>query len=737
MNPGLLATVGEIVLDPVVPVPLVVLLALIAGGLTLRAGTRIAECLSAGRRRLLLLLRLLAIALVLGILLQPSRLERLPEDDRAAVTLVALDTSRSMRQTDAGRLSRLDAARELLWTAGVISRGAAEPAAGEVRLFRFGSDAAPVTGALATNTADDRTTRFHQSIQTLLGSIAGTESARAIFLLTDGHDFELANPAQTALLARNRQVPIYAVGFGGEGSVRDLSVRATAYQPFHYARQTIRLNAAIRVLGCPYETLKVSLLREGQPVQSRTITVREEAQVPLQFDVTEPKAGQFEYRIEVDPLPGEVEVANNRASIYCNVIDKKIRVLVLEGQPYWDTTFLLRSLRRNDKLEIDSAVRYGKDKVSVLRTAEHKDPFRLPATADEWNQYDLVILGKAVDSQLDAARIRSLHEWVEQTGGVLVFARADAFAGNAGAELQPVRWGRLVPRPGPLRVGREGQGLAPMRLLDREDAATAIAPAGPPPPLGLHESADRKPLTATLAVTETGTEFPALVHRRVGAGQVLSIGVDGLWRWAFNARSDGRTTVYDQFWDQMVLWLMGGRDFMPSTDFTFRADTGNVPLGEKIRFRVVPREANRLPDVLPIVVRREHQEVARLTAAKVPGGSRLAAEYLPDQPGRYEAAAELPDGSRPTIRFATYADDAEDTEVAADPAYLRRLCEASRGRLLRPEEFATALNAVKATPSASSPRTRRESLWDSAAWFWLIGGLFATEWFLRRRWGLC
>ena len=395
MTSDLRSVFPDVVFDPIVPGPLVLLLALLMGLLTVWSYRITAEPLGAARRWTLLLLRLAGVSLLLAILLQPSRLESVPSEAREKVTLVAVDTSRSMRQTDAGRLTRLDAARELLWSSDVIPRGADVPPSAGIRLFRFGADAAPVEASLAELAADDRTTRFHQSVQTMLGSLADAETATALFLLTDGHDFELAHAAQTALLARNRQMPIYAVCLGGEGNVRDLSVRFTAYQPFHYARQAIRLTASIRVLGCPYETLNIALLREGQPVQSRSVVVREEAQLPIQFEVTEPAAGQFEYRIEVEPLAGEVDSANNRASVYVNVIDKKIRILALEGEPYWDSTFLLRSLRRNEKLEVDSVVHYGKDKTRVLRTSEHPQPFRLPRLAAEWNDYDLVKIGRA------------------------------------------------------------------------------------------------------------------------------------------------------------------------------------------------------------------------------------------------------------------------------------------------------------------------------------------------------
>jgi hypothetical protein len=738
MNEG--ASIKDLVFDPLIPVPAIALIGLVLVALTLWTYRQTARHLSPVQRWLLIVFRLAGCALVLLILLQPSRIEPLPVQTETKVTLVAIDASRSMRQPDAGKLTRFDAARELLWDAGVTPRGTTSSAAADgVRLFSFGENATPLTRPLAELHPERTTTQIHTSVQAMLGSLAAGEGAHALFLLTDGHDFELVNPAQTALAARNRQVPVYVVPFGGEGTVRDISVRMTSYQPFHYAKQTVHLAAALRPLGCPYETVKVALLREGRVVQTRSVVVRDEALVPLSFDVVEEKAGQFEYEIRVDPLAGEVDTVNNRAFTYLNIIDKKIRVLLMEGRPYWDTTFLQRSLRRNEKLELDSVVSYAKDRWRVLRTEEHKEPFRMPSTSAEWNAYDLVILGQGIDLLLTAAQATALQEFVDQQGGVVVFARGDAFSGkDMGGALQPVTWGGMAMNRVPLRIGREGRGIAPFRLLaDATEAGGATAVM--PDLIGAYQSTDRKALTATLAQVDEAAEFPAMVHRRQGAGQVLSIGVDGLWRWAFNAKAEQANTVFDRFWDQTVLWLMRGRDIMPDTRFTFRADTANVLLGEKIRFRIIARDARETTRTVPITILGDDREVARLTCSAPAGssGQRLEADFVPEKTGRYRAEVTLPDGTRQVVRFATYDDNVEETDVAADLSYLRRLSETSGGRVLRPDEFAGMLAAAKAVPAEEAPRIRKITAWDRAWIFWLIGALFGADWYLRRRWGLC
>ncbi|HUR59642.1 MAG TPA: hypothetical protein VM029_18125, partial [Opitutaceae bacterium] len=671
-------------------------------------------------------------------LLQPSRILVDPRAAESKTTLVAIDSSRSMRQMDAGGRARLEAARALVWDAGIASREGGTLLS-EIRLMHFDTDAAPVTGSLTNLHADGPTTRFHQSVQTMLGSLPPGQGAHALFLLTDGHDFELVNAAQTALAARTRRVPIYAVAFGGDRQARDVSVRITSYQPFHYVKQTIRLNASIRPLGAPDETLEVTLLREGREVKRQNVVVRDEASVTTSFEVTEPGAGQFEYAIRVTPLTGEAETSNNTVTTYLNVIDRKLRVLVLEGRPYWDTTFLQRSLRRNDKLEVDVVSGYAKGRFHVIRTDGDQNSFKLPADAPGWNGYDAIILGQAVDQLLTAAQLAALDQSVDQLGVVVIFARGDAVSGTGQLDrLQPVTWGQTQRATVAVKVAPDGRGTAPFRLLAEAGANDAALP----PLLGRRSQAAPKSLSAAMAVADDDAAFPAFVHRRYGSGQVLSVGVDGLWRWAFNAKTEGANTVFDRFWDQTLLWLVNSRDVLPGSRYTFRASTANVLLGEKLYLRIVQRQMDGPKPAplkpLALTVRHGDAELTRIMAGPHldADAQRLFADYVPEQTGPYRIEARLPDGTTQTVRFNVYEDNAEASEVAADPAYLRRLTEASGGRVLKPEEFAATLKRVQSAPVTAGSDTHLEPAWPVAWVCWLLGIIGATDWFLRRRWGL-
>ena len=490
---------ATLVFDPILPEPLVAVLGAVLAFLTLRVYWRVGASVANWQRLALLGFRLAGLALVLLLLLQPSKRELIPPPKKERFTLVAVDTSASMKQRDVGSAARLDAAKNLLVESGAVARDGV-PENPRLRLFEFSDNAQPLTKSTLDLAPRGKTTRINQSIQTMLNTTAGSESANGLVLLTDGHDFELVNPVKTGAAAHARQTPIYAVPFGKQGKVRDISTRITSFQPYCYVKQTARITAALRLIGCELEDITVQLLRGGVVVQSRKINAGELQELPVEFEVAEPEVGQFEYEVRVLPLEHEVDAANNSAITYLNVIDQQIRVLVLEGDPYWDTTFLQRSLMRNDKFNVDALVRYGKDRVRAIRKTEEASPLKSPATLDQFAQYDVVLLGRAVDRVLNADQIGLLQQFVRDRSGTVIFCRGAAFEDAALAgELSPVVWSSESRTRVHLDITAEGRSLSALRSLNEGQGGWDSLPelvAG-------RAATQTEPLTATLATAAT------------------------------------------------------------------------------------------------------------------------------------------------------------------------------------------------------------------------------------------
>jgi hypothetical protein len=141
---------------------------------------------------------------------------------------------------------------------------------------------------------------------------------------------------------------------------------------------------------------------------------------------------------------------------------------------------------------------------------------------------------------------------------------------------------------------------------------------------------------------------------------------------------------------------------------------------------------------VPVTIYFGDQEAGRANMAPVPTSlSRLTAEFLPERAGRYRAVAHLPDGTTQESRFIVFTENLEETEVATDLLYLRRLCESSGGRLLEAGDLGRLLKELGGEKSDQAPRTLVRPVWNVAWYYYLAGVLFGLDWFLRRRWGLC
>ena len=340
---------------------------------------------------------------------------------------------------------------------------------------------------------------------------------------------------------------------------------------------------------------------------------------------------------------------------------------------------------------------------------------------DQFAAYDVIILGRSVDSVLEAQAqpgpaavlspgsvsaqpVSLLDQYVNERGGTVIFSRGHAFADSSASELEPALWGGKPRERVHLDVTAEGRALSPFRVLnDAQGGLDAL-----PDLLDGRTPQETKPLTSTFAVA-AGRDDPApeaaILHRRYGRGQVVSIGVAGLWRWALSPKVEGANSPFDRFWDQMILWLLAGRDFIPNRQFSFRPNSANILLGEKVYFRLVLRQPDPTLMSVPVTIRFGDAEAGRVNLAPAPSGlGRLAAEFLPDRAGRYRATVNLPDGTTQESRFIVFTENLEETEVATDTLYLRRLCESSGGRLIEPRDLPKLLHELTSRDSDQTPK---------------------------------
>ena len=716
------------ILDPAIPILWIILLAIAMLASAVYFQWRSAASLNPARRVFLLTLRVSAVAIVIFLLLQPSREEKVPVPAMPKSVVFAIDTSASMAEPHDTGATRIDAVRADLETAGVL---AADPTTH--RFFNFSEKHSFANAeTILKNQPTGKTSRFHTSIAGIVKSSLQPPPA-ALFILSDGHDFELVPPGQTARLTRARDLPIYTIPYGTADSARDISVSIANYHPHTFIRQRTRLEAIIRVFGCEHETVNVDLLRDGEKVDGQVMETGTNPFLEARFDVLHEEPGQFEYTFRVSPVTNERELSNNTATTYLNVISERIRILEIEGQPFWDSTFLRRSFARNDKFDIDSLVAFTGNRVRPIRSNPDRTEtdLKVPASVDDLMPYNIVVLGRDVGRVIGLDGIKAVGEWVKDHGGIVVFSRGKAWPDGTAADpdLEPIVWDTGSPRGARIAVTPQANSVPAFKLL-REVAAEERFPEV----IAFPATSAPKTLSTTFSVAED--DSPVIVYRRFGNGQTLSLGVGNLWRWVFNPKADYDNNAYDRFWDQLSLWLLANGGVTPVEGYSLRADASNLMLGEPINFRFGVHGIEAPATLPPIILTREDKPAANLTLTPDEDGSSGRAEFTPKETGRYSAEIATPDGKRIATRFIVFREDLERTETAMDRTYLAELAKASGGKMITAEEIAPLIKDLLRSSSEQDPLTRRTPLWDKPWIFLLLCFLFGLEWYNRRRWGL-
>lgn len=675
-------------------------------------------------------LRTAATLLILLLLLQLSLREEYRVELSEKLVLFAIDVSGSMAHKDDGSVSRIERVQNILARARPQSWSVTS------EFFQFDTHATPLeSNLLKSLMVTGKETAIHRSLDTVIRSIREPGMAKALVLLSDGHDFEGKSPELTAFLARSYHVPIYAIPVGEKGRrVRDISVQPVNQQAYVYVGQTSHLEILVRATGCEFEDIRVELVKGSRILDSHILNTGDRRTIPVTFPIRESETGTHEYEVRVQALPGETEKDNNVALTFLNVIEEKSRILILEGSPNWETSFLIKALRRNDKFELNGFLQLNSE--TIRKFPQGALAPALPQTLEDFSLYEVVVLGRDVSQLLDPAAQKALEEYVAVVGGVVIFTHPNPFGEERLSTLEPVVWGDEGQSRVTLDLSSEGENSSPFKLLKSQSNRLENLPEL----FGGRQVKEIKTLAAPLALgvdAPVNRQVPGFIHRRYQRGQVLSVGLQGFWRTGFHEHSDPQNNLFHRFWDQMIVWLVSQADFNPSQTVSLRASSSQIQLGDEIYFRLASRSSES-PASLPVSIRFEDEKVAEALLAPGSGEEtrRLSGSYRPEQTGRFSAEVLLPDGSRQSFKFIVTDMNLEKKEVEPDLDYLSRLCEHSGGRILDPEELAGLDAEIEIDHEASKPRVELTPIWDSPWVYYLIGILLAGEWFLRRRWGL-
>lgn len=707
-------------------------------------------------------MRMATLTALTALLLGPSDVRPAPPNAVRPPLSILLDTSESMLTTDDGGTCRLDAARSG-WlseaTLAALSRDF------DVELNGFDDDVRPLPrqklAGPSSELATGRTTRLADSVAASVARMRRSPEGAAMLVVSDGRDSADAAIQPAAALARQRQLPVFTALVGRDSNVSDAAVLAVPMQDYLLPGESGALLVKVYQsgLGTAAGTLVV---RQGDRKQSLPVSFQGKPVVELQVPVKHEEAGQYEYVVSLEPLAGEATDTNNATTVFCDVQRKRIKVLLIEGSPYWDTKFLAQSLRKDERIELVQISQLSKAKRETIVTRTDAASPQIPKSADEWSAYDVVILGKRIANVLSAESRGELAEYVSSRGGHVVFARGEYLGeiplpqrpapdgpemkrANAIRALEPVTVGEAPIRDTRLTLapaGRLSQWLATSKMGVNVDQALARLPGLEQVPSSLREKAAAVVLARAVPLNalEGAPGPPAIVQMNVGRGSVLAITGDGLWRWSL-LDDDHQDLVgfYDAFWSNLVRWMTMGGDFAPGQQVSLKLARTTSRLGDPLSVDVVCKHLPADGQLPKLIVSDAAGRTEEIVLERRPGREpRFQASLKPAATGVFRVSLQSP-GLTPAEqeqRFSVYDVNEERLNTQVDATSLKILAEHTGGEFYEVSECDKFLLRLKRHLVSLQAPPQTEYLWDD--WRIMAALLICAgvEWIARRRMGL-
>lgn len=735
------------------PLPwwLAALVALAIGALAFAEYRRPLAPLSLAQRSVLVGLRALTLAAIVLFLLRP--IVRLPPiGARDAIVPVLVDVSRSMRIADADGQPRLARATALLKTdlLPALSRDFTP------ELYAVGEGLAPAS--IDRLSADARQSDVSGALSAVRDRVRGQRVA-GVVLLSDGGN----TGRQTAIAASDWSgPPVFAIGIGSPEGVHDREVVGMSAGEQRLDQASIDLHVTAVSNGFGRAPFELRVLANGRVLETRRIVPPADGSpVDELFTVSPDPHSPTVYTAAIPVDESEPVVENNTRSVLVSPAGRKRRLLVVEGSPGFDHSFMTRAWSHDPALDVDSVARKGKndagqDTFFVQAGAARAQSLvaGFPTRREALFAYDGLVIANVEADFFTRAQLAMAAEFVSERGGGLLVLGERSFTqrGLSGTPLEDALPVELTDRRGLLRtslgdqapagpnklvVTPEGERHPIMRIGGSADESRRMWAALPPlaasSPLG-----GPRPGATVLAVTTVsgGATHPLAAVQRYGQGRSMVFAGEAAWRWKMLLPSTDRS--YEFFWRQAARWLAA-----PSPDPVALTLPEGAEPGDPVAVEIDARDAAFTPiadaaveasatllggDARTLPVRHGNAASGRYTAV-----------FRPEQAGVYRIAVQARRGTTPLGAAERWlyvgGSDREFDDPRLNEAFLRRVSRASGGRYLRAADSSRVVSALKtAVPQNAAPEIR--DLWHEPWAFALVVGLLSAEWILRRRWGL-
>ena len=711
-----------------------------------------------GRDRVVLLAtRLGLFAVVLFGLLRPMLLLKVAVPQQNFVGIL-LDDSRSMQVADHNDKPRGSFTTDEFGSANAPLLAALGKRF-NLRIFRFSSNAERLQYANDLK-FEGTATRLGDALDRARAELSGLPVAGMV-VVTDGSDNADRTIDESIAGLKAAGMPVFPVGVGKERLTRDIQVTRVETPRQALRGAALVLDAVVTQVG--YAGQKVNLVVEdnGRVVGSQQVVLPgdgESQTVKVRLKTSD--VGSRTFQFSIAPQPGEEVAQNNKRDALIDVVNRREKVLYLEGEPRPEPKFVRQATDKDDNLQVVLLQRTAEATVSTpdkfLRLGvDNKDELLggFPATREELYKYRSIILGTVEASAFTPEQQRMLEDFVDiRGGGLLALGGPRSFseggwAGTPLGDALPVvldrgsRGPQYPPAELLVKPTRTGVTHPSTQISDQADAALDKW-RDLPTVTSLNPLREAKPGANVLltGVDERGREQIVMAAQRYGRGKTIVLTPQDTWLWRMHQKMDVKDPTFHNFWQRLVRWLVDGVPERVSITPT----PARVQKGEPVSLsaEVLDKEFKGVND---------GRITAQITSPSgktedvpmewtVEHDGEYRARFTPAEDGLYKVSVggltgKGEDVGRGSASLRVAPSDNEYFDAAMRAPLLQRLADETEGRFYRAKDVSQLPEAITYSGKGITMIEERE-LWDMPIMLVMLLGFMGGEWLYRRRRGL-
>lgn len=695
------------------------------------------------------LILILVAVLINGPVVESTRQNRTPDQ-----IIIMLDKSGSMETADveeseSTRITRHDRMMDLL---GTIEDELEEMNDQRtIRWFGFHGHAYEKSpqGNRTTplfNETPGRNTRVGYSINQTLSMSSGIPTS-SIILFSDGRSHGNTDQ-QFISQIRSSGVPIIAIPIGSSDASGDVGINQIVSPRIAFTDDRVPIQVFVNRRGSMKGGFDLVLRdrTDDRELDRVHVDSGDEEDIEKTLLGIPDEEGAATWRVTIEPDGEDLVIDNNSMDVDINLLEEPLRVLYVEGVPRWEYRYLKNLLLREDSIE-SSIMLLSADR-SFAQEGD-RPISRLPVTSEEFEDFDVIIIGDVPAGVMSPDQHHLLQEAVASGGtGVLWIG---------GEESTPSTWGdskssNLLPftepfdlpaigspiqirptdeanRIGVLQLNEDDSTGWPEVLTDESTAWSKIQ-------WSQWIQSDRlKPTSSVLAETVRFTDgdepVPVVIDSRFGLGRSIYVATDEIWRWRYGRGE----RLGEQFWIQLIRLL--GRSSLSGNESIAELTPSRrqVPAGQIVRLKLKIVDESLLSDLKDSVIVTVDDSDGRQVSETILQRDRSDMDswngsWITTEPGEFEFHIDTNEIDVTTsIRVEDASREYRNPEV--DHESLAQLTRITNGHLVEPDDIDRIFDLIP-DRSVTEIDIQRTTLWDAPFIFMLAMILLIAEWFGRR-----